>query len=234
MRIVLIVLALILTATLLYAGNGDLTVMDKLGVGTANPNYPVDVVGDVNITGSYRINGVSLPSALTGAVSGLMITNDATNPNTKIDVTANLIGTVVPSGAMGIDCTASGLAAGNDLDTGSLAASTWYYIWAIYNGTTMAGLASTSQTAPTMPANYTTAYTRLIGVAKTDANAHFLVFVQQGNHFVYDTIWNRKRVHSRKLVNPELFVLYPTGIDKGIFPGEHANIDGRWHHCLSS
>ena len=182
----MLLLVLMFSATMLYAGSGNLIVNGMIGAGNTNPNYSVDVIGDVNITGTYRINGVSLPSALTGAVSGLMITNDATNPNTKIDVTANLIGTVVPSGTIGIDCTTSGLAAGNDLDSGSLAANTWYYIWAVYNGTTMAGLASTSRTAPTMPANYTTAYQRLIGVAKTDANAHFIVFVQQGNHFVYD------------------------------------------------
>ena len=149
----------------------------------------MDVVGDVNVTGTYRINGVSLPGGLTGAISGLMITNDATSPNTKIDVTANFIGTVVPSGTMGIDCTTSSLPAGNDLDAGSLVAGTWYYIWVIYNGTTVAGLASTSSTAPTMPANYTTAYQRLIGVAKADANGYFIPFVQQGNHFVYDTSW---------------------------------------------
>ena len=228
MRIVLITLALILTATLLYAGTGDLIVGGMIGAGNnTNPNYSVDVIGDVNITGTYRINGVSLPSALTGAVSGLMITNDATNPNTKIDVSANLIGTVVPSATMGIDCTTSGLAAGNDLDAGNLVANTWYYIWAIYNGTTIAGLASTSRTAPTMPGNYTNAHTRIIGVAKTDANAHFIVFVQQGNHFVYDTIWgSHKRDSSPKLDSPELFGLYPTDINKGIFPGEHANIDG--------
>ncbi len=189
-KTIILLLVLMFSATLLYAGNGELIVNGMIGAGNTNPNYSVDVIGDVNVTGTYRINGVSLPSALVGAVSGLSITNDATNPNTKIDVKANVIGTVVLSGTMAIDCTTSGQPAGNDLDTGTLAAYTWYYIWAIYNGTTMAGLASTSQTSPTMPANYTNAYQRLIGVAKTDANANFLVFVQQGNHYVYDaTIW---------------------------------------------
>ena len=47
-----------------------------------------------------------------------------------------------------VDITVSGV---NGLDTGSEAASTWYYIWVIYNGTTVAGLLSTSATAPTMP-----------------------------------------------------------------------------------
>ena len=167
-KAIMLLLVLMFSATLLYAGSGDLIVNGMIGAGNTSPNYSLDVIGDVNITGTYRINGVSLPSALTGAVSGLTITYDATNPNTKIDVTANVIGTVVPSGAIGIDCTTSGQPAGNDLDAGTLAANTWYYIWVIYNGTTIAGLASTSRTSPTMPANYTTAYQRLIGVAKTD------------------------------------------------------------------
>ena len=183
----MLLLVLMFSATLLYAGSGDLIVNGMIGAGNTSPNYSLDVIGDVNVTGTYRINGVSLPSALTGAVSGLTITYDATNPNTKIDVTANVIGTVVPSGAMGIDCTTSGQPAGNDLDAGTLAANTWYYIWVIYNGTTIAGLASTSRTSPTMPANYTTAYQRLIGVAKTDPSyPYFIPFVQQGNHFIYD------------------------------------------------
>ncbi|RWD69592.1 hypothetical protein [Mesorhizobium sp.] len=43
----------------------------------------------------------------------------------------------------------------NGLDTGAMAASTWYYEWVIYNGTTVAALLSLSSTAPTMPAGYT-------------------------------------------------------------------------------
>ena len=186
--IVLSLLVLTFAATLLYAaGSGDLIVTNQLGVGTTTPNYAVDVVGDVNITGNYRVNGAILQIVtLTGAVSGLTITNDATYPNTMIDVTANAIGTVVPSGEMSIDCTTSDQAAGDDLDTGTLAASTWYYIWAIYNGTTMAGLASTSATSPLMPANYANAAKRLIGVAITDTTAHFKVFAQHGSHWIYD------------------------------------------------
>ena len=51
-----------------------------------------------------------------------------------------------------VDITASGA---NGLDTGSEAASTNYYLWVIYNGTTVAGLISASKTAPTMPSGYT-------------------------------------------------------------------------------
>ncbi len=182
--IMLMLLALTFSAALLYAGSGDLTVSDKLGIGTQTPNYAVDVVGDVNVTGNFKINGVNQGSTINGAFSGLTIANDVTYPNTKINVTANVIGTVVPSGTIGIDCTTGGQAAGNDLDTGALQASKWYYIWVIYNGMTVAGLASLSGTSPVMPTGYQ--YNRLVGVAVTDTSANFKVFSQIGNHFVYD------------------------------------------------
>ncbi len=79
-KAIMLLLVLMFSATLLYAGSGNLVVNGMIGAGNTNPNYSVDVIGDVNVTGTYRINGVSLPSALTGAVSGLTITNDATNP----------------------------------------------------------------------------------------------------------------------------------------------------------
>lgn len=53
------------------------------------------------------------------------------------------------------------------LDAGSLAANTGYYLFAIDNGTTTAGLASTSATAPVMPSGYT--YKTLLGWCTTDA-----------------------------------------------------------------
>ena len=33
------------------------TSTSRLGIGTSNPQYPLSVVGDVNVTGTYRING---------------------------------------------------------------------------------------------------------------------------------------------------------------------------------
>ena len=41
------------------------------------------------------------------------------------------------------------------LDTGALAANTWYAIWVIWNGATSAGLLSLSATSPTLPSGYT-------------------------------------------------------------------------------
>jgi microcystin-dependent protein len=41
----------------------------KVGIGTASPAYALDVVGDVNITGNYKVNGTNLQTVPTGTVS---------------------------------------------------------------------------------------------------------------------------------------------------------------------
>lgn len=69
----------------------------------------------------------------------------------------------------------------NGLDTGVSAASTLYYIWVIWDGTTTAGLFSLSSTSPTMPAGYT--HKALVGAQFADAtvNKYPLSFKQDGN-----------------------------------------------------
>ena len=57
---------------------------------------------------------------------------------TSVNVTANI--------------TASGL---NGLDAGSEAADTWYYLYIIWNGTTVGSVLSTNGSAPALPAGYT-------------------------------------------------------------------------------
>jgi hypothetical protein len=49
--------ALNTTGNILVQGTGYNSISGSLGVGIVNPSYKVDVVGDVNITGNYRING---------------------------------------------------------------------------------------------------------------------------------------------------------------------------------
>jgi hypothetical protein len=71
-------------------------------------------------------------------------------------------------------------AGANGLDTGTLAASTWYSVWVIWNGTTAAGLVSLSTTAPTMPSGYT--HKARVGWIFTDGsvNKYPLSFTQYG------------------------------------------------------
>jgi len=82
-----------------------------------------------------------------------------------------------------VDITASGA---NGLDDGDEAANTWYSIWVIFKPTTntIAGLLSTSATAPTMPADYTKK--RRVGWVRNDASSNFLKFYQIGNWWHWD------------------------------------------------
>ena len=68
----------------------------------------------------------------------------------------------------------------NGLDTGSETASTWYYIWLIFNPTTKtyAGLLSINSSSPTMPSGYTKK--RRVGVIRNDASSNFLEFTCKG------------------------------------------------------
>ena len=64
----------------------------------------------------------------------------------------------------------------NGLDTGSEASSTWYNVWIIYNGTTVASLLSLSATAPTMPSGYT--YKARVGAIWNDGSSNLFRTLQ--------------------------------------------------------
>ncbi|WP_236209000.1 hypothetical protein [Pseudomonas tohonis] len=87
----------------------------------------------------------------------------------------------------GVSLTINSAASGaNGLDTGIIAASTWYSIWIIYNPTTLAvaGLLSTSSTTPTMPSGFT--YKARVGWIRTDGtNKYPLSFIKFGRRTQY-------------------------------------------------
>lgn len=83
---------------------------------------------------------------------------------------------VAPYIGVAITITTSGV---NGLDTGSEASNTWYSVWIIYNGTTVAGLLSTSATSPTMPSGYT--FKARVGWVRNDASSN-LYRTQQNNN----------------------------------------------------
>jgi hypothetical protein len=122
---------------------------------------------------------------------GLFVRNNATTPNSKVDLTSAQIAVSTGAGAIQIlsnisvtiDITVSGA---NGLDTGSEAASAWYYIYVIYNSSTAtaAGLFSTSSTSPTLPSGYT--YSSCVGSVRNDASSNFFEF-EQRNQFVYSS-----------------------------------------------
>lgn len=128
--------------------------------------------------------------AIQGSFKNLVVKNNTTKPASKIDVAADEIVLKNASGApllatavtLTADITVNGA---NGLDTGAAASSTWYYLWAISNGTTTALLISTSSTAPTMPGGYT--HKALISAVYRTTS--FRNFVQNGNHIQAAELW---------------------------------------------
>ncbi len=130
-----------------------------------------------------------------GQANGLTIRNNTGTPNTQIDIsiTGKLILEQVNTGATvghsGYSATINAATTGaNALDTGSLAASTWYYIYAISDGTgsNRAYLLSLSSTTPTMPTGYTFKYR--IGSIFTNGSSNFTRIIQKGNIAKYEVI----------------------------------------------
>ena len=115
------------------------------------------------------------PAVLTITADRLALFNTDTVPLCYVARSANLTATITASGA-------------NGLDTGSEAASTWYFAWAIYDPTNdvLASLLSTSATAPTMPSGYT--FKRLVGAVRNDGSSNFIAFVQRGNRVTYKAV----------------------------------------------
>lgn len=89
---------------------------------------------------------------------------------------------ILNSVSLSIDCGSSGA---NGLDTGTLAANSWYAVFVIWNGATPAGLISLNAYSPTMPSGYT--HKRRVGWIRTDTtiNKYPLSFIQRGNDFQY-------------------------------------------------
>ncbi|AWI53221.1 hypothetical protein DEH84_07090 [Aquabacterium olei] len=126
--------------------------------------------------------GIAAP-AITGGAKNLQAS--ATGSSAAVSISADEL---VLSNASGSYKTLSGVAVAlnsagtgvNGLDTGTLAASTWYSLWVIWNGSTVASLISMSGTAPTMPAGYT--FKTRVGWIYTDstANKYPYGFVQYG------------------------------------------------------
>ena len=127
------------------------------------------------------------------AYQGLKIVNNSGTPNTQTNVTANSVVVATSFGGIyyqlnSLSLTlniASNWAGSGNLDTGSVAPSTWYSVYVIYDPATATagGLYSLSSTSPTLPTGYT-AFARL-GSVQTDASSHFYRILQINNRAQY-------------------------------------------------
>jgi hypothetical protein len=130
-------------------------------------------------------------SLVANYISGFTLANDATTPNTVLDVAAGYAAdstnTVMITGSAFTKTIGGTWVAGSGnagMGTGlTVAASTWYHVFAIICGGSSDVYFDTSSTAANKPAS-TTAY-RYIGSFKTDASAHILAFFQFGQEFLW-------------------------------------------------
>lgn len=127
--------------------------------------------------------------------NGLKLSNNATTPNTKLDVAiGNCLDStgvfqMTLSTALTINAATTGF---NALDTGTLAASTVYKVFLIGDPVSLqaTGCVLSTSTTPTLPTGYSV-YT-VIGYVTTDSSAHFLLgywTAGEGNSrrlFMYD------------------------------------------------
>lgn len=159
-----------------------------------SPSNVVSVVysasqGNFHILNLVNAINPTTPQTLCGAL-GLKITNDVITPNTKLAITASQV-TMTTSGGqtlsrlpivLGLNLTVNGV---NGLDVGTLAASTWYYVYIIANGPAVVSLASLSPTAPTLPSGYI--YSCRLGAVSTDSMTTLFRTLQLGSRTVYVT-----------------------------------------------
>lgn len=171
------------------------------------------------------LSGWLNPSSIRDIARDLIVMNNSTNPTYQIDIDASDIITQDSGGnnymVSSVNLTANITVSGaNGLDTGSEAGSTWYYVWVIYNGTTVASLLSTSATAPTMPSGYT--YKAKVGSVRNDASSNFSVFHKRGQRVNIDETLILANGNSNTwasvtfttIVPPEAKVIYGVGIEK--------------------
>ena len=98
------------------------------------------------------------------------------------------------------------------LDTGTIAANTWYHIHAISSsdGTLNDVLLSLSATTPTLPSGYTAS--RRIGSIRTNGSSQITPFVQLGDDFFLNTPVNDISINPI----PATATLYPLSVPSGV------------------
>lgn len=183
----------------------DYTATNGSVVTLTNPASAGDVLQGINLAQFAVANAMPLsggtfsgPVALAagstglasvqGAFKNLKLSATGTNAHVAVTVdeivTENAFASYLTLRTVSLDIDGATVGA-NGLDTGALAASTWYSVWVISNGTTAAGLLSLSETAPTLPSGYT--HKARVGWIRTDAtaNKYPLSFIQRGKRVQY-------------------------------------------------
>jgi hypothetical protein len=156
--------------------------------------------GNAVVYNAVDASWASLTYNFVGFLGGLGLSNDATSPNTVLDIAAGAAAADLGNGLIlslqsaftkSISGTWVAGSGANGLDTGAVAANTWYHVFLIgpsvanFNRYPADILFSLSATAPALPANYATK--RRIGSFKTNASSQIIGFLQDGDTFIWTT-----------------------------------------------
>jgi len=139
------------------------------------------------VAGSAGVLGAT--GSVAGIASNLIISTVGISNFTSV-ITADA---VVLKNSAGAACTVNNVTVSavittggaGGLSTGALAASTWYYVWLIFNGSTISAIFDPSGTAPTLPAGYT--YAARVGRVRSDSSGskYLLQTLQRGRTVRY-------------------------------------------------
>jgi hypothetical protein len=160
----------------------------------ANPHIS-SVDGTVYADVGARIQAAQSALILNSRVGrrALRIVNNNAAPNSKLDITADLLGiegTIVQAVSGSVDITVNGLNGFDNLGADPEDANFWYYVWVGVNAAgnigfllskqnTRAGLVLTHATV--------TGYTKWVrvGAVRNNASSNFLQFIQEDDHVYY-------------------------------------------------
>ena len=153
--------------TLKGSTSGQVTISPPAVAGTTTLTLPA-TSGTVVVSSTGALPGISRQYSnlnITASASSVALTANAVTISTSGGTLISLTSVNIPT----ISISTTGA---NALDTGTLAADTFYAVYVIYNAntSTTAGLLSTSATTPTLPSGYTY-YARFGWVYATSTSA---------------------------------------------------------------
>jgi hypothetical protein len=203
--------------------NGGTVSIQNLAV-TTNGTSVTPTAGDnsTKIATTAFVKAAVGVSMIQPTLYGLILSNDASNPNTVLDIAlggaVNSTGAVYMSLVSGTTKTFSNFAAGNGngaLDTGTKTSSTGYHVHLIATTSgTVDILFSLSATAPTLPSGYT--YFVNIGWVYINSSGNIQLFTQKGNKFFQNVVAND---YNATVSTTTLTITHnvPTGINVDVF-----------------
>jgi hypothetical protein len=199
--------------TVLYNSSGTGTAPGQSGAGTKINFSTVPQVSVIAIA-----EDVPSPAILRGYLSGLTLSTAGSSATFSVAAGVAVDGgnTDLMSLTSSISKTTSAWAVGSGnggLDTGAIAASTWYHAYLIKRLDTLVVdvLVSLSASSPTLPANYTVS--RRIGAMKTNGSSQWTLFTQFGDEFIWSVSVTDVNAQVPTSANRTLYTLtVPTGL----------------------